>query len=159
MCRYRIQQVSLVTLKKSPTIMKMVSLTKIFLFHCDLPFKSVSQSVFKKHSDIWSAWVSVTCKAGEPAENSKWNLKISKVNTHFGKSILMHKAEILSDSLLLISPEQPAPWLVQNQKQPILKHTVLQKNVYTNTGNCVGTLESASAIRCYFGTLLGWATP
>lgn len=35
----------------------------------------------------------------------------------------MHKAEILSDSLLLISLEQPAPRLAQNQKQ----HTALQK--------------------------------
>jgi len=32
--------------------MKMVSLTKIFLFHCDLPFKSVSQSFFLKNTLI-----------------------------------------------------------------------------------------------------------
>lgn len=39
----------------------------------------------------------------------------------------MHKAEILSDSLLLISLEQPAPRLAQNQKQPRAEHTALQK--------------------------------
>lgn len=39
----------------------------------------------------------------------------------------MHKAEILSDSLLLISLEQPAPQLAQNQKQPRAEHTALQK--------------------------------
>lgn len=50
----------------------------------------------------------------------------------------MHKAEILSDSLLLISLEQPAPRLAQNQKQPRAEYTALQKkDVDTNAGSGV----------------------
>lgn len=68
----------------------------------------------------------------------------------------MHKAEILSDSLLLISLEQPAPQLAQNQKQPRAEHTALQKkDVDTNAGSGVGTMGSARATQCCSSSLLG----
>lgn len=118
--------------------------------------KVLASHFLKNTLDIWSSWVSATYKAGEPAENSKWNLKISKVNTHFGRSILMHKAEILSDSLLLTSLEQPAPQFAQNQKQPTAEHRK-KKDVDTNAGSGVGTTRSTRATWCCSSSPLGWA--
>lgn len=66
----------------------------------------------------------------------------------------MHKAEILSDSLLLISLEQPAPRLAQNQKQPTAQHRN-KKDVDTNAGSGVGTMGPARATWCCSSSPLG----